>query len=152
MIKAIPEGYRTLTPYLVLADANAGIEFYKRALGAAEVYRLQAPDGKIGHAELTIGDSRLMLADEAPEYGAKSPRAFGGCPIGLYVYVSDVDAAAQRFLAAGGSLVRPVETQFYGDRSGQFDDPEGYRWTLSQHVEDVSPEEMDRRARALYGE
>ena len=152
MAKAIPDGFHTLTPYLVLADASAGIDFYERALGAVEVYRLPTPDGKIGHAELTIGNSRLMLADEAPEYGAKSPRAFGGCPIGLYVYLNDVDAAAERFLTAGGTLVRPVETQFYGDRSGQFDDPEGYRWTLSQHVEDVSPEEMKRRAQALYGE
>lgn len=151
MIKAIPDGFHSITPYLVLADAARGIEFYTRALGAKEVYRLPMPDGKVGHAELQIGDSRIMLADEAPEQGAKSARFFGGSPIGLYVYVEDVDAAAERFVAAGGKVVRPLENMFYGDRSGQFDDPEGYRWTLSQHLEDVTPEEMQRRMEKLFG-
>jgi PhnB protein len=151
MSKAIPDGFHSVTPYLVLANAARGIEFYERALGAKEIYRLPMPDGSIGHAELQIGDSRIMLADEAPEQGAKSPRILGGSPIGLYVYVEDVDAAAERFVAAGGKVARPLENMFYGDRSGQFDDPEGYRWTLSQHLEDVTPEEMQRRMAKLFG-
>jgi PhnB protein len=151
MAKAIPDGFHSITPYLVLADAARGIDFYVRALGAREVYRLPLPDGKIGHAELEIGAGRIMLADEAPDEGARSARFFGGSPIGLYVYVEDVDAAAERFVAAGGKVARPLENMFYGDRSGQFDDPEGYRWTLSQRIEDVVPEEMQRRMAQLYG-
>jgi PhnB protein len=151
MAKAIPDGFHSITPYLVLSDAARGIEFYTRALGAREIYRLPMPDGKIGHAELQIGNSRVMLADEAPAEGARSPRFLGGSPIGLYVYVEDVDAAAERFVAAGGKVARPLEDMFYGDRSGQFDDPEGYRWTLSQHIEDVTPEEMQRRMAKLFG-
>jgi PhnB protein len=109
------------------------------------------PGGKIGHAELQIGNSRLMLSDEMPEWGNKSAQAYGGTPVGLCIYTENVDALAERFVKAGGKMVRPVENQFYGDRSGQFLDPEGYKWTLMQHVEDVSPEEMQRRMEKMGG-
>jgi PhnB protein len=145
MAQAIPQGYHSITPYLIFKDAAGAIEFYKRALGASELYRMPMPDGKIGHAELQIGDSRLMLADEAPEWGALSPRTVGGTPVTLHLYCEDVDTLADRFVKAGGKVLRPVDNQFYGDRSGQFEDPEGYKWSLAQHVEDVSPEEMKRR-------
>lgn len=149
MANAVPAGYHAVTPYLAFANATRAIAFYERALGARELYRLPMPNGKIGHAELQIGDCRLMLSDESPEWGHKSPTTIGGSPVGLCLYTEDVDALAQRFLQAGGKVVRPVANQFYGDRSGQFEDPEGYRWTLAQHIEDVSPEEMARRAAAL---
>ena len=145
MPKAIPDGYHSLTPYIALNDAAKAIEFYKAALGATELYRLPMPGGKIGHAELQIGNSRLMLSDAMPEWGNKSAKDFGGTPVGLCIYTENVDALAERFVKAGGKVVRPLENQFYGDRSGQFEDPEGYKWTLAQHVEDVSPEEMQRR-------
>ncbi|QRK04227.1 VOC family protein [Archangium violaceum] len=151
MPKAIPDGYHSLTPYIALSDAARAIEFYKAALGATELYRLPMPGGKIGHAELQIGDSRLMLSDEMPEWGNKSARGYGGTPVGLCVYSENVDALAERFVKAGGKVVRPLENQFYGDRSGQFEDPEGYMWTLMQHVEDVSPEEMQRRMEKMGG-
>jgi len=151
MPKAIPEGYHSLTPYLIFKDAAAAIEFYKRALGATELYRMPAPGGKIGHAELQIGDSRLMLADEAPDWGALSARTVGGTPVTLHLYSEDVDALADRFVKAGGKVLRAVQNQFYGDRSGQFEDPEGYKWNLSQHVEDVPMEEMERRMANMAG-
>jgi PhnB protein len=128
-----------------MSDAAAALEFYKRALGAVELYRMPMPNGKLGHAELQVGDSRIMLSDESPEWGTKSPRSFGGSPITLCIYTEDVDALARRFVEAGGETVRPLANQFYGDRSGTFKDPEGYLWTLAQHVEDVTPEEMQRR-------
>lgn len=151
MPKAIPEGYHSITPYLAMADASAAIAFYKTALGATELYRLPMPNGKVAHAEIQIGDSRVMLSDEAPDWGARSARSIGGTPVGLCVYVEDVDALAARFVAAGGKQLRAVENQFYGDRSGQFEDPEGYKWTLAQHVEDVSPEEMQTRMAKMFG-
>ncbi|HEX8824177.1 MAG TPA: VOC family protein [Archangium sp.] len=151
MPKAIPDGYHTLTPYIALRDAAKAIEFYKAALGATELYRLPMPGGKIGHAELQIGDSRLMLSDEMPEWGNKSAKGYGGTPVGLCIYSENVDALAERFVKAGGKQVRPLENQFYGDRSGQFEDPEGYKWTLMQHIEDVSPEEMQRRMEKMGG-
>lgn len=151
MAKAIPDGYHTITPYLALRDAAAAISFYERALGAQELYRLPLPGGLIGHAELQVGNSRIMVSSEMPEYGAKSPSLVGGTPVGLCIYTEDVDALADRFVKAGGKVLRPVENQFYGDRSGQFVDPEGYKWTLAQHVEDVSPEEMQRRMAAMGG-
>jgi PhnB protein len=143
MPKAIPDGYHGVTPYLVMSDASRAIDFYKEALGAKELYRMPIPNGKLGHAELAIGDSRIMVADETPEY--KSAKTLGGCPIGLCLYTEDVEALAARFVKAGGKVVRPLANQFYGDRSGQFEDPERYTWTLAQHIEDVSPEEMKRR-------
>jgi PhnB protein len=134
-----------VTPYLAFSDASKAISFYKEALGAKELFRLPMPNGRIGHAELQIGDSRVMLADEAPEWGNKSAKSLGGTPITMCIYTENVDALADRFVKAGGKVVRPLENQFYGDRSGQFEDPEGYKWRLAQHVEDVSPEEMKRR-------
>jgi len=151
MPKAIPDGYHTLTPYLALRDASKAIEFYKAALGATELYRLPMPGGKVAHAEIQIGDSRIMLSDEMPDWGNKSAQTFGGSPIGLCIYSENVEALAERFVKAGGKQVRPLENQFYGDRSGQFEDPEGYKWTLAQHVEDVSPEEMQRRMEKMMG-
>jgi PhnB protein len=151
MPKAIPDGYNTLTPYLSLSDAAKAIEFYKAALGATELYRLPMPGGKIAHAELQIGNSRIMLSDEMPDWGNKSAKTYGGTPVGLCIYTENVDALAERFVKAGGKLVKPLENQFYGDRSGQFEDPEGYKWTLAQHVEDVSPEEMQRRMAKMMG-
>ena len=145
MVEPIPAGYHAVTPYLSLSNAAKAIAFYAEALGAKEVYRLPMPNGRIGHAELQIGDCRIMLADESPEWGNKSAKSLGGTPVGLCIYTEDVDALADRFLKAGGKMLRPLQNQFYGDRSGQFEDPEGYKWTLAQHVEDVSPEEMKRR-------
>jgi len=151
MPKAIPDGFHSLTPYLSLRDAAKAVEFYKAALGAVELYTLPMPGGKIAHGELQIGNSRLMFADEMPEWGNKSAKSYGGTPVGICVYTEDVDALAERFVKAGGKVLRPLENQFYGDRSGQFEDPEGYKWTLSQHVEEVSPEEMQRRMAKMGG-
>jgi len=151
MVKAIPDGYHSITVYLALRDAAKAIDFYKAALGATELYRLPGPGGKIAHAEVQIGDSRVMLSDEMPEWGNKSAKTIGGTPIGLCIYTENVEALADRFVKAGGKVVRPLENQFYGDRSGTFEDPEGYKWTLSQHVEDVSPEEMSRRMAKMGG-
>jgi PhnB protein len=151
--KPIPPGYHTLNTYIVVKGAERAIEFYKQALGAQELYRFPMPDGRIGHAELQIGDCRLMLADEMPEMPeviAKSPHSLGGTSFGLQVYVPDVDAAFERAVTAGGSVKRPVKDQFYGDRSGTFEDPFGHVWTLATHVEDVSPEEMQQRAAAAH--
>ena len=144
MAKAIPDGYTTITPYLVLNDAKGAMEFYKKAFGAKEIFRL--PMGpRIGHAEMVIGNSRFMLADEFPERNAFSAKHFKGSPMSLLLYVEDVDALAQSAVAAGATVVRPIENQFYGDRTGVFLDPFGYQWTIATHVEDVSPEEMQRR-------
>jgi PhnB protein len=145
MVQAIPEGFHAVTPYLALADAAKAIAFYEAALGAKEVFRLPMPDGKIAHAEIQIGNSRIMLSQEMPGWGNTSAKTMGGSPIGLCVYTENVDALAERFVAAGGKLIRPISNQFYGDRTGQFEDPEGYKWTLAQHIEDVSPEEMAAR-------
>lgn len=145
-VKPIPEGYHTLTPYLIVKGAAAALDFYARALGARELVRMADPSGKVGHAEMKIGDSPFMLADEFPEMGALAPPAGGGHSVSFLVYVPDVDAAFARALAAGAKAVRPVQDQFYGDRSGTLEDPFGHQWTLATHVEDVSPEEMERRA------
>lgn len=145
MAKAIPEGYHSIAPYLVMRHAADAIEFYKQAFGAVEIYRLLFGEGKVAHAELQIGSSRLLLADEVPGYGAMSAFSIGGTPVALMHYVENVDEVADRFVKAGGKVIRPVEVHFYGDRSGQFEDPEGYKWILSSRVEDVSPEEMKRR-------
>jgi len=144
--RPIPEGYHSVTPYLIVTGAASAIEFYKHAFGAKEVMRIPHPDGRVGHAELQIGDSRIMLADEFPEMGARSPMSLGGTPVGIQLYVDDVDAVATRALAAGAKMLRPVKDQFYGDRSGTLNDPFGHQWTISTHKEDISPEEMQRRA------
>ena len=150
-VKPIPEGYHSVTPYLTLDDAARAIEFYKKAFGAVELLRMPAPGGKIGHAEIKIGDSPIMLADENPEMGNRSPRKLGGSPISLMVYVKDVDAQVAQAVAAGGKLVRPVADQFYGDRTGGIDDPFGYHWYLATHVEDVPPDELAKRAAKMMG-
>ena len=132
MVKPVPVGYHTVTPYLMFSGASAAIEFYKKALGASEVMRLDDPNGRIHHAEIKIGDSCIMLADEHPELQALSPKTIGGSPVSLHVYVEDVDAAVDRAVKAGAKLVRPVADQFYGDRSGGVEDPFGYRWFIAR--------------------
>ncbi len=144
MVKPIPDGYSSVTPYLILDNAASAIEFYKKAFGAKELFRMPMGN-RIGHAEILIGNSRIMLADEHPEMQAYSAKHYNGSPISLMVYVEDVDASAERAVAAGATVKRPVQNQFYGDRSGNFLDPYGYVWTISTHVEDVSAEEMTRR-------
>jgi PhnB protein len=145
-VKAIPDGYPRVSPYLCVSGGSAALDFYKSVFGATERMRMPAPDGRIGHAELQLGDSVIMLADEYPEMGIRSPRAIGGTPVTISVYVEDVDAVFNRAVAAGAKTLRAVEDQFYGDRSGQFEDPFGHRWSVATHVEDVSPTEMKRRA------
>ena len=144
-VDALPLGYPAVTPHLVMSDCGRAVLFYRRALGAVELYRLRTRDGRIAHAELRIGDSRLTISDEAPEWGSKSARSYGGSPTVLRVYASNVEVVASRFVKAGGIIVTPLRNQFYGDLSGQFQDPEGYRWILAQRVENVAPEEMVRR-------
>jgi PhnB protein len=146
MAKPIPDDYPRVTPYLIVDDGGAAIDFYCSVLGASERVRMGAPGGKVGHAELSIGDSMIMLADEAPEMGARSPRTVGGTPVSLHVYVENVDDVFDRAVQAGAQSLRPVEDRFYGDRSGQFEDPFGHRWDVSSHVEDVPAEEMAKRA------
>ncbi len=148
--KPIPEGYHSVTPYLGIDGAAAAIEFYKQAFGAIELFRLVAPGGEIGHAEIRIGNSPIMLADGCAEGPFRSPRALGGSSIGLHVYVDDVDALFARAVAAGAKVVRPLQDQFYGDRTGTLEDPYGHVWFLATHKEDLTPEEIDRRAQALY--
>jgi PhnB protein len=144
-VKPIPDGYHTVTPYLIVKDAAGAIDFYKKAFGAQELMRFPGPGGKVGHAEIRVGDSRVMLADEHPQMGAVSPQSLGGTPVGLCLYVKDVDALAKQAIAAGAKVLRPVQDQFYGDRSGTLEDPFGHKWTIATHKEDVSHEEMCRR-------
>jgi PhnB protein len=148
-VKPIPEGYHAVTPYLITNNAAAAIDFYKRAFGATEVMRMPAPGGKVGHAELMIGDSKIMLADEYPEMNAHSPRHYGGSPVSLHVYVEDVDSLAKRAELAGAKIVSAVEDKFYGDRLGTLEDPFGHVWHISTHVEDLTPEEIGKRAEAF---
>lgn len=151
MAKPIPDGYPQLSPYLCVDGGAAAIEFYSSVFGAKERSRMPGPDGRIGHAELQLGDSLIMLSDEWPDMGNQSPRSVGGTPVTLSVYVEDVDEVFDRALKAGATVLRPVETQFYGDRMGLFEDPFGHRWSVSTHVEDVAPEEMARRAAEAMG-
>jgi PhnB protein len=150
-VKPIPDGYPMVTPYLCIDGADAAIAFYGEVLGTTERMRMPAPEGKIGHAELQLGDSVIMLADEFPEMGITSPKSVGGTPVTISVYVEDVDTVFDRAVRAGATAMRPVEDQFYGDRSGQFEDPFGHRWSVATHVEDVSPDEMAKRAAAMGG-
>jgi PhnB protein len=148
MVKPIPEGYPRVTPYLIVDGATAAIDFYTSVLGATERMRMGAPEGRIGHAELNLGDSVIMLADESPEMDARSPGTVGGSPVSLHVYVEDADATFERALEAGAKTLQPVQDKFYGDRSGTFEDPFGHRWHVATHVEDVPADEMESRAAA----
>ena len=148
-VKPIPDGYHTVTPYITVRGAAAALDFYKAAFGAVEVMRFDLPDGGVAHAEIQIGDSRVMLGDESPEFGNKSPHALGGTPGGLCVYVADSDAVFTKALAAGATVMKPMADQFYGDRSGTVIDPFGHAWTIATHVEDVSVEEMKARMAAM---
>jgi len=150
-VKAVPDGYHTVTPYLTIRNAAAALAFYKKAFGADELFRVAAPDGKVGHAEIRIGDSSIMLSDEFPEMGAQSPESLGGSPVMIHLYVENVDALVERAVNAGGKLERPVADQFYGDRGGMVTDPFGHKWWIATHVEDVPPDELERRAAAMFG-
>src|SRR5437016_3090734 len=141
-VKPIPEGYHTATPYLYIRGAAEAIEFYKKAFNAEELLRFPMPGGKIGHAEIKIGDSPIMLADEHPEMGVLGPQSRGGVTSSILLYVEGVDARFDQAVAAGGRVLRPVKDQFYGDRSGTLEDPWGHQWTLATHTEDMTPEEM----------
>lgn len=149
-VKAVPEGYEGITPYLICRNAEAAIDFYTRAFGAAEMFRIGEP-GMVGHAEMKLGNSIIMLADEHAEMGALSPQTIGDSPVSFMIYVEDVDAFTEKAIAEGLEVLRPVEDQFYGDRAGQFKDPFGHKWAFATHKEDLSPEEIHERAKAAYG-
>ena len=148
--QAIPKGYHTVTPSIFVANAAKAIEFYKNALGAEEVMRFPGPDGKIMHAEIRVGDSPIMLADEMPEMGGKGPKSYGGTPVSFFIYQENVDEAWKRALKAGGKEVQPLADQFWGDRGGCFEDPFGHKWWLAQHVKDLSPEELKEAADSFF--
>jgi PhnB protein len=144
-VNPIPQGFHTVTPYLCVRDAAQAIEFYQKAFGAREVMRLAEPSGRIGHAEIRIGDSPVMLADEFPEMGILGPQSLGGSPVRINLFVEDVDALVNQAVAVGATVQRPVANQFYGERSGILEDPFGHIWLISTHIEEVSPEEMQQR-------
>lgn len=147
-VQAKPEGYHSVTPYLVCKDAAKALDFYKTAFGATELMRMPGPDGSIMHAEFKIGDSPVMLGEESPEWEAHSPLSLGGSPVGLCIYVENCDAVFDRAVAAGATVKRAVQNQFYGDRSGTVTDPFGHQWTISTHKEDIPPEQMMQRFEA----
>jgi len=149
-VKAIPDGYEGITPYLICKNAEAAIEFYKKAFGATELFRIGGP-GMIGHAEMKIGNAIFMLADEFPDMGALSPQTIGGSPVSLYIYVEDVDSFTEKAVAEGLEVLKPVTDQFYGDRSGAFKDPFGHIWGFATHKEDLTPDELSERAKAAHG-
>jgi PhnB protein len=145
-VNPIPEGYPRVTPYLTIDGASAAIDFYTKVFGATERMRMPAPDGRLGHAEIAIGDSVIMLSDEYKEMGVLGPKSIGGTPVTINVYVEDVDSVFDRALQEGSKSLRDPENQFYGDRMGQFEDPFGHKWSVGTHVEDVPPDEMEKRA------
>lgn len=149
-VKSIPEGYHSVTPYLSIKGAAEAIEFYKRALNATELFRLDMPNGQIGHAEIKIGDSPIMLADPCEEGAFLNPQSLGGSSVGLMVYVEDVDALFAQAVDAGAEVVEAVQDQFYGDRTGTLKDPYGHVWFLARHIEDLTPEEINERAEAMF--
>lgn len=149
-VKSVPDGYHTVTPYLIINGAAQALEFYKRAFGAAETVRMPDPKGRIAHAEIKIGDSMIMLADEHPEMGHRGPRTLGGTSVSILLYVPDVDTVFDRAIKAGAKSQRPVADQFYGDRMGTLEDPFGHVWTIGTHIEDVSAEEMKRCMAAIH--
>ena len=151
-VKALPDGYHNVTPYLFIRGAGGAIDFYKKVFGATEIVRMAGPIGQVMHAELKIGDSIVMLADENPKAGAMSPQTAGGISVSLLMYIENVDAVVQKAVDSGAKLLRPVKDQFYGDRSGTLIDPFGHMWTVATHVEDVSPEEMKKRMAAETGQ
>lgn len=150
-VKPVPHGYPRVTPYLIVDGGVKALDFYKKVFGAKEKMRMPSPGGKVGHAEITIGESMIMLADEHPDMGARAPHAYGGAAVSLMVYVEDVDTTVKTALAEGAKLTRPVENQFYGDRLGTIQDPFGHQWHVATHVEDVPPDELARRAAAKMG-
>lgn len=150
--QAIPKGYHTVTPSLFVAGAAKAIEFYKKAFGAEEVMRFPAPDGTIMHAELRIGDSTIMLGDEMPDQGGKSPRAYGGSPVSFFIYREDVDAFWKQAVDAGAKPIQPLIDQFWGDRAGCIQDPFGHVWWLAQHIKDLTPEELRKNAEAMFSQ
>lgn len=149
-VKPVPDGHHTVTPYLTIKNAAHALEFYKRAFGATETSRLTMPDGRVGHAEIRLGDSIVMLADEFPEFGGRAPATLGGSPVNIHLYVEDVDAVFKTALSAGAEERQAVMDQFYGDRSGQLEDPFGHLWWVATHKEDVAPEEMQKRVQAMF--
>lgn len=149
--KPIPEGYHTVTPYLIITDTALAIAFYKEAFGATETMRLTTPDGKVMHAEIKIGDSPIMVCDECPESNAQSPMTIGGTPVSLVLYLEEVDTVVNRAVAAGATLLMPVADMFWGDRCGTVLDPFGHKWTIATHVEDVSRDEIAKRAEEFFG-
>jgi PhnB protein len=149
---AIPKGYHTVTPSLFVAGAAKAIDFYKKALGAEELMRFPGPDGKIMHAEIKVGDSIIMLADEMPDMGGRSPKSIGGTPVSFFVYGENVDAAWKRAVDAGAREVQPLADQFWGDRTGCLEDPFGHHWWLAQHLEDLTPEQIRKNAEAYFGQ
>jgi PhnB protein len=151
-VSPVPSGYHSVTPYLLIGGAGAAIDFYIKAFGAAEILRLTAPDGRIGHAEIRIGDSRVMLADEHPEMDFLGPLSRGGTTVSMLIYVDDVDAVFARAIAAGATELRPLCDQFYGDRSGAVTDPWGHVWSLASRIEEITPEEIQNRFQELYGD
>jgi PhnB protein len=148
-VKFQPPQYHSLTPYLVVKGAAKAIDFYKNAFAASEMFRMPTPDGRVGHAELKIGDAALMLADEFPEMGVVSPSSLGNSPVGILLYVADADAVTNKAISLGATVEKPLANQFYGDRSATLRDPFGHKWTIATHVEDVTPEEMERRMAAM---
>jgi uncharacterized glyoxalase superfamily protein PhnB len=148
--QAIPKGYHTVTPSLVVDGAAKALDFYKKALEAEEVMRFPGPDGTIMHAEIRIGDSRIMLGDEMPEQGGRGPKSYGGTPVSFFIYRENVDAAWKRAVEAGGKPIMPLADQFWGDRAGCFEDPFGHRWWLAQHVQDMTPEELKKAAESFF--
>jgi PhnB protein len=146
-VSYIPKGYNTVTPYLVIKGAAKAIDYYKNIFGATVVERMDAPDGRVGHAELQIGDSRIMLADENPQMGYRSAETIGASPVSLYVYIPDCDKVVAKAVAEGAKILKPVADQFYGDRSGFIQDPFGHLWGIATHIEDVSPKELEERAK-----
>jgi uncharacterized glyoxalase superfamily protein PhnB len=150
--QAIPKGYHTVTPSIVVKGAAGAIDFYRKAFGAEELMRFPGPDGSIMHAEIRIGDSVVMLGDEMPEQGGRSPKSIGGTPVSFFVYKENVDAAWKQAVDAGAKTIMPLADQFWGDRTGCLEDPYGHRWWLAQHVQDLTPEEMQRNAEAFFSQ
>ena len=150
--RQIPEGFHTVTPYLVVRDAAGAIDFYKQAFGAEELFRLEGPPGKIGHAEIKIGDSIIMLADEMESGNCRSPQSLGGTAVNILLYVKDVDQVFNQAVSAGAEVAMPLDDMFWGDRYGQVTDPFGHSWALATHKEDIPPEELQKRAQAAFAE